>query len=359
MWDLDELYAEVQRNWTYYQTTLPDWVTDEGSRKFKEMGRFVRDQASKTTMDFEVTGPSKTVVLYAYEFYMLAYRAKLEMLLLGPAKSRQMPEEVKNFGISSNINFRSQTIGNADLSAEMKKYGSIMSENNYCHLFNDLWILGGVHCCIQFQLISFPSYPTTYNSTVNPNTLWRSKTKRLGMLGRELVILHHFGYRRVQTTTEQTPLTDPTLGLVFVPGERVKAEGATLTSFVQIVDQYEGADDVKALLQKYFSYEMYYYRDVKAKYILQRAIIIYQNINAFGYPSGRWMNVSAGVLQVDISMGNHAGGKFCKVNIEQASYDFHEAVTHQKLYSGHGNVTGYVSSSYFAQPAQHGLIEIK
>ncbi len=189
----------------------------------------------------------------AWKLYSNAANTQLSMLLLGDAGIRAAKEMLTNFGTTAAypMNNPSGQVANAikvwkggqqgHPSGKIKvgasnRTGSILNESDWWPLPNDAWVLGGVHSLTPFYM-AMAAQPTD-------KEVWETKFGgRPRVLGRELLGLMTFGYKRIKHASEAS------LGLVVAPTDKDKATGATFRQYLDAAKTYKDAASIKAVFK--------------------------------------------------------------------------------------------------------------
>ena len=172
-------------------------------------------------------GDRNRYMLGAWRLYRNANRSILGMHILGTAKIRKDPALVGNFGFTSaggvsdpedvrlvqKLEATRATVPNAPA---VVGHGSVLNDQNWTPLLNDVFIMGGAHALHEFHLAEegFDQYLRFVNAraafdrskapsnaaelwegyfTAHPEDLWMNNAPRI--LARELIGLKAFGYR--------------------------------------------------------------------------------------------------------------------------------------------------------------------
>lgn len=160
-------------------------------------------------------------VRYAWGIYENARKTSLSMLILGKSGIRAKTELLLNFGVTSKTPSK---LFKGELHT-----GSILSEKFWWPFFNDAWVLGGIHSLTPFYLSM---------NELQTDELWDKNENRPTVLGREIIGLIEFGYRRVKYGHEKA------LGIVMAPGDKSKALAASLTEYHKAIDRFADAQSI-------------------------------------------------------------------------------------------------------------------
>lgn len=193
---------------------------------------------------------------YGYQLYKKASENSLHALVLGPDVIRQRIMILSNFGISAVTPFpgtvenQKKTVQHEgvpiwNLEHASVTEGGVLSEANWWPFFNDAWVLGGVHSNALFYL-----YIPGGNLKLRNEVLWDSAEGRLRVLGRELVALAAFGYKRVKigTATGINSQLASQLSYVFAPDDRVLTQSACFTELFKAIATVSSAKEIQDLL---------------------------------------------------------------------------------------------------------------
>ncbi len=224
----------------------------------------------------------------AWEMYQNARNSSLSELLLGDVKLRSQLEVLKNFGTTSGsettmerktlLDDKKQKIYPSQVNASVmgqlgKAYtkqdgiahirrGSVLNDGWWWPFKNDAWVIGGVHGLKRFHLTM---------ADVPDELLWDGKDGRPRVLGRELLGLAAFGYSLIgvpswaiqqPTPSEVAKAQDPgkvvvkktplaaasvrqTIGNVFAPQSRQKAQAATFTAYYEALAKVTTIGDIR------------------------------------------------------------------------------------------------------------------
>ncbi|HXH86691.1 MAG TPA: hypothetical protein VNI35_07675 [Nitrospira sp.] len=111
--------------------------------------------------------------------------------------------------------------------------GNIQAMDKWAPVINDCWVIGGVHRCADFELVSKEA----------PGNLWDHTAGFHIVTGRELLGLRLFGYERVERS-----------GMVIFSCSRnpVRAKTATLEAYRNMMKQMQtkGADSITGLIRE-------------------------------------------------------------------------------------------------------------
>jgi hypothetical protein len=188
----------------YTETTLKSALTTLASEYVKQMPHWYN--AGSETEEFD----------NAWQVYSNAANTQLTLLVLGDISIRSDEDLLQNVGTTANFPMRSKK----SLAASNQK-GSVLNEKYWWPMINDAWVLGGVHSLTPFHM--------AYNSRPPDDDLWDLRGKRPRVLGRELLGLFTFGYRRIRHSHEAK------LGIVFAPVNKTKATQATFAEYLDAV----------------------------------------------------------------------------------------------------------------------------
>jgi hypothetical protein len=222
---------------------------------------------------------------YGYDLYQTAHRNALNALVLGPNTIRQREFILFNFGISSVVPYQNavdtqlkgQPKSNVASSSnsggdEMEGVeatipppapasvtdGAVLAEANWWPFLNDAWLLGGVHNNATFYL-HIPGKRLQLNNKV----LWDDAVSRARVLGRELIALSAFGYRRmlVDDPDDRFNKLKAHMSYVFVPSDRQLTQSATFEKLCEAVSAVSSAEEIQILLgdQHGIAYHQYDY----------------------------------------------------------------------------------------------------
>ena len=124
--------------------------------------------------------------------------------------------------------------------------GSVLNDGYWWPFKNDAWVLGCVQGLKIFHLAM---------STVPDSLLWDDKAGRPRVLGRELIGIHTFGYKRVAHFAADKQTGKPTemtkgralIGIVFAPQDKAAAEGATFKQYYDALPKYTSLQSIRDL----------------------------------------------------------------------------------------------------------------
>jgi hypothetical protein len=261
-----EFEKDVIKNWDSIKQVKPKWYSSNGL-----------DQ------DFEIDD--------AYNLYANTKGSSLREMLLGDMQIRSELELLRNFGTTSGsetsmergtlygsknnkikVDHVSETIrqrlttkkkqdtGNSTLSykelqeveqdlklvqIELIRKGSVLNDGYWWPFKNDTWIIGAVHGLKVFHL-------ATTDGVIDDALIWDKKSNRARMLGRELIGLYTFGYRRVtaffvdKITNEKKPDGDfrKSVGVILAPQDGKAAMGANYGDYFLAVSNFKSFDDI-------------------------------------------------------------------------------------------------------------------
>ncbi len=176
---------------------------------------------------------------YAWLIYRNASQSQLNSLLLGSADLRKVSDRttpiLANFGTTSvvpkaNTHKKLEELRQKGLPTADEQLGSILSEKNWWPMFNDAWLLGGVHKLARFYLARARA--------PEAHLVWNADKQRPRILGRELIGLKTFGYKRVVNRFQAD------LGLVFAASDISRSLTAKFTALCAAVDACQGAEEI-------------------------------------------------------------------------------------------------------------------
>jgi hypothetical protein len=245
-------------------------------------------------------GTMKVEIDDAWEMYLNAYKSTLSELLLGDVALRSKLDVLQNFGTTSGTQstMERQTLYDGktkiypsnvnktvmDSTKSYKKQdgidhirrGSVLNDGWWWPFKNDAWVIGGIHGLKRFHLTM---------ASVPDDLIWDTSAMRLRVLGRELLGLAAFGYSLIgvpswvkkdtpptkavpaPTTTPQpavktTPVPPDsirkTIGNVFAPLSKLKAQGATFTTYYAELAKVKAVNDIRdGILKNEVAYEKY------------------------------------------------------------------------------------------------------
>lgn len=264
---------------------------------------------------------------YGYQFYLKANRSALNALVLGPETIRQRTPILSNFGISAQVPYKNAVEAQTkEVSANRVKVanpihastteGGVLAEANWWPFLNDAWVLGGVHNLATFYL----HVPGT-QLQLRDDVLWDSDAapQRARVLGRELIALAAFGYRRVIVSDPPDAVNKlkEELGYVFAPVDRELTQSATCEKLCQAVAKISSAREIQDLLSSRLGvdYERYDYGVMRSNSFIAKDNVVAFFESAIGSIHDRIL-ISAGSL-LDIQLGGHSG--YLKVHVSNAS----------------------------------------
>jgi hypothetical protein len=262
---------------------------------------------------------------YGYQFYLKANRSALNSLVLGPETIRQRTPILSNFGISAEVpyenavqaqtkEFSVNSVKVANPTHASTTEGAVLAEANWWPFLNDAWVLGGVHNLATFYL----HIPGT-NLRLRDDVLWDSEANRARVLGRELIVLAAFGYRRmiVKDPPGAVNKLKEALGYVFAPVDRELTQSATFEKLCQAVATISSAREIQDLLSSRLGieYESYDYGVMRSNSFVAKEDVGAFFESAIGSIHDRIL-IRAGSL-LDIHLGGKNG--HLKVQVSNAS----------------------------------------
>lgn len=122
--------------------------------------------------------------------------------------------------------------------ATLMHKGSVLNDGWWWPYKNDAWILGGVH-----GLRSFHISPSAVGKDKN---LWDNKDGRPAMLGRELIGLKAFGYKRIKADKSNGYLN--VHEYVYAPGTKKVAFAASFTKYYDAIKKVTSIKELKKFI---------------------------------------------------------------------------------------------------------------
>ena len=184
----------------------------------------------------------------AWKLYYNAAHTQLSMLLLGEEGLRTAKDDLTNFGTTAAYPMANPRHSQANpirikepgqrpvFIGASNRTGSVLSEEAWWPLPNDAWVMGGVHSLTPFYM-AMAKVPEDAQ-------LWETRFGgRPRVLGRELIGLAAFGYKRVNYSSEAK------LGIVLAPDDKTKATSATFDDYLKVTANYKSAADIKAIFK--------------------------------------------------------------------------------------------------------------
>ncbi len=216
--------------------------------------------------------------------------SSLSELLLGDVKMRGDIGLLRNFGATSGsrstIEHGSAWTGKprkshrilvdevlesvATLPAKMRDYeghlrrGSVLNDAYWWPFKNDAWVVGGVHGLKLFHLAL---------GSVEDDLLWDDAAGRPRVLGRELIGIYAFGYKRISHTRtvkgldgkEKVEDTSELVGMAFAPQDKKQAQGATFIQYHAALKNFKDLKSIRdQILTPAVAYADYDYKKVTA-----------------------------------------------------------------------------------------------
>lgn len=183
----------------------------------------------------------------AWKLYHNAAHTQLSLLLLGEEGLRLAKEELTNFGTTAAypvLNPKRDQARAIKVVPEGKtkpvfvgasnRTGSILNESDWWPMPNDAWVMGGVHSLTPFYM--------AMSAIPDDSAVWETRFGgRPRVLGRELIGLATFGYKRIKHGHEGA------LGIVFGPVDKAKATGATFDAYLAATKNFKSAADIKSI----------------------------------------------------------------------------------------------------------------
>lgn len=190
-------------------------------------------------------------ILDAWLLYENARNSSLREMLLGDVGLRSDLPVLNNFGVTTGsksaielgtvykdkyalkvddilesvTQSRDKNLSQEDVRKHLQN-GSILNDGSWWPFKNDAWVLGAVHGLKIFHLGM---------QTIPNKLLWDGGANRPRVLGRELIGLAAFGYKRVihlaKDKKTELQMARQLVGMVWGPTSRDDAEGATFTEY--------------------------------------------------------------------------------------------------------------------------------
>jgi len=178
---------------------------------------------------------------HAWLLYSNARSNDLGMLILGGEELRSDKDLLANFGTTAAAPAQNEsqdtTFKPGVRPSAKNKTGSVLKEKYWWPMMNDAWVLGGIHGLSEFHLA------TASPDSVTNAELWEGKLRRARVLGREMIGLSAFGYKRAKNNFEA--LT----GVVYVAASEDKAKAATFTQYLRAIANVFSASVIRASMK--------------------------------------------------------------------------------------------------------------
>ena len=169
-----------------------------------------------------------------YDCYVNAFKGVFPFKILGGEAVRKDPAILANFGVISNEPLISKVI--VFDSKELYHKGSVLSDKNWSIYKNDAFILGVIHAR---QIV----HVTSENGNIENDDLFDTQNNRYRLLGREVTMLHHGGYRNIMHSNTDV------LGFVFACVFPQDAENVTFKSLMDSAEEAPSLDRIRAIFK--------------------------------------------------------------------------------------------------------------
>jgi hypothetical protein len=243
----NDFQGELNINWDKVLTFRPGWY--------------------KTYDDFK-----ETEIEDAWNMFTNAKTGLLRELLLGDVSLRSDKPVLRNFGttsgsettmerntlrdgrnrlvkvsqVTSSLKSSEKSSYTVDHGIDLIRKGSVLNDGWWWPFKNDAWVLGGVQGLKMFHLAM---------SSVSDDLLWDSRAGRPRVMGRELIGIHAFGYKRVahfetdKLSGKRTEMMAGRrlVGMVFAPQNKATAEASTFNKYYSELEKYNSLQSIKDL----------------------------------------------------------------------------------------------------------------
>ncbi|EPJ95534.1 hypothetical protein [Pseudomonas sp. CFII68] len=238
MYNEAQFQQAIKQGWDYFATLQPSYYENNFYGQIRAMEGYKSLSASDKA-DYYKSSQKAYAGYYGWELYQNAYKNALNALVLGELATlrKEGGEDLfTNFGTTSYTpDSHSKKFFTGQKPEASQQTGSILSEQYWWPLMNDCWLLGGVHRLCVFYL--------AYKKALNKNFLWSDAAKRPTILGRELIALEAFGYKRISHPYEAD------LGFMFGVVNGDAALNATFEGIREAVTACANVESIVAFLK--------------------------------------------------------------------------------------------------------------